>query len=40
MEAKLMMAIELIEAIAILLLAFYLFRLYRELGTTAREEVE
>ena len=34
-----MMAVEVIEAIAILLLAFYLFRLYKELGTTT-EEVE
>jgi len=40
MEAKLMMAVEAIEAIAILLLAFYLFRLYKEMGTMAKEVEE
>lgn len=40
MEAKLMMAVELVEAVAILLLAFYLFRLYKEMGTMTKEVEE
>jgi len=40
MEAKLMMAVELVEAIAILLLGYYLFKLYKELGTTSQEVEE
>jgi len=38
MADKTMMMVEVIEAGAILLLAFYLFKLYREIGTMEESE--